>query len=271
MPCKPLAVRTLLITITASDHLFGGCYTLDPYQNCSFGCHYCDSTQDTIVYMKINAPEILKQELLKVAKGTIIVGSAHDPYQPAEQSAKLTRRLLLIIRDRGFPVHILTKSPLVLRDLDILKSIPSCRVTLSITCLSENLREIVEPKVPSTEKRLQAIEKLHQAGIPTGLAVIPLLPYLVDPELESIVAKAHLYQADYLLSKPLELKGEQYSRYLRMLHRHYPQLLTAYERLYHESYIPDKTYTEQLTSKLEAYCTQYGIPTHLPLQKTREK
>jgi DNA repair photolyase len=271
MACNPLAIRTLLTTITASDHLFGGRYTLDPYQNCSFGCHYCDSNQDTTVYMKINAPQILKQELHKVAKGTIIAGSVHDPYQPAEQSAQITRCLLSLIRDNGFPVHILTKSPLVLRDIDILTAIPSCRVTLSITCLSENLREIVEPKVPSAEKRLQTIQKLHQAGISTGLAVIPLLPYLVEPELESIVGVAHHYQADYLISRPLELKGEQYIRYLRMLHRHFPQLVTASERLYQDSYIPDKTYTAQLTSKLEAYCSQYGIPTYLPLKKTKEK
>ena len=270
MSFKPLTVRTLLTTITSPDYLFGGHYTLDPYQNCSFGCQYCDSAQDETIYIKINAPEILKQELHEHAKGTIVIGSVHDPYQPAEQTAQLTRRLLPLIDDQGFSVHILTKSPLVLRDLDLLSALHTCRVTLSIPSLSENITGIIEPRVPSAKERLQIIQELHTAGISTGLAVMPLLPYFVEPELESIVSTAYHYHVDYLLYKPLELKGDQYTRYTHMLKRHFPQLVTLYEQLYHERYLPDQTYLTPLTQKLEALCKQYGIPTRLRLNETKK-
>ena len=268
MPCKPLTVSTLLTTITSPDHLFGGNYTIDPYQNCSFGCQYCDSTHDETIYIKINAPDILKQELHEHAKGTIIIGSVHDPYQPAEETAQITRSLLPIIDDQEFSVHILTKSPLVLRDLDLLSTLHSCRVTLSIPCLSETITRIIEPRVPSATQRLQVVQELHTAGISTGLALMPLLPYLVEQELESIVSSAQHHQAEYLLYKSLELKGDQYRRYFHMLSRHFPHLVTLYERLYQESYLPDQAYLNQLIHKLESLCKHYGMPTRLPLKET---
>ena len=268
MPCKPLTVRTLLTTITSPDHLFGGNYTLDPYQNCSFGCRYCDSTHDETSYIKINAPDILKQELHEHAKGTIIIGSVHDPYQPAEETAQITRSLLPIIDDQGFSVHILTKSSLVLRDLNLLSTLHWCRVTMSIPLLSENITRIIEPRVPSATQRLHVMQELHTAGISTGLAVMPLIPYLVDPELESIVSRAQHHQAEYLLYKPLELKGDQYRQYLHMLSRHFPHLVTLYEKLYQERFLPDQAYLTTLTQKLESLCQHYGMPTRLPLKET---
>ena len=108
---------SLLNRISDRDLLFVGDYTLDSYQNCEYGCKYCDSALNKTVYVKTNAVELLKKEIEKIAKGTIIVGSVHDPYQKAEKNYGTTRNLLKIIEQHDFPCHILTKSNMIFKDI----------------------------------------------------------------------------------------------------------------------------------------------------------
>ena len=128
MNYKQIKVDSLINKIIKKDTLFGGKYTIDPYQNCEYGCKYCDSSFDETIYIKSNAVELLKSEITQIEKGIIIVGSVHDPYQKAEEYYKITRRLLKIIQNNNFSCHILTKSNLVLRDIDILSKISKCKV-----------------------------------------------------------------------------------------------------------------------------------------------
>ena len=107
---KQIKVDFLLNKITNKDKLFAGNYTIDPYQNCEFGCLYCDSSFDKTIFIKTNAAEILKKELETAKKGTIIVGSVHDPYQRAEEELEITRDLLKTIKKHEFSWHLLTKS-----------------------------------------------------------------------------------------------------------------------------------------------------------------
>ena len=108
MEYKPITSSTLLNKITSKDHLFHGKYTLDPYQQCEFNCVYYDSASTTTVYLKTNAPQLLEQDLQNNPKGTIIIGSVHDPYQSAEHQYQLTQQLLQIIKAYDVPCHILT-------------------------------------------------------------------------------------------------------------------------------------------------------------------
>ena len=136
MQYKQIKVDSILNRITSKDNLFLGDYTIDPYQNCEFGCSYCDSSFDKTIYIKTNASEILNEELKNNKNGRIIVGSVHDPYQNIEKELKITRELLEIIKENGFSCHILTKSDLILRDLDIISNIKDCLVTISIISLN---------------------------------------------------------------------------------------------------------------------------------------
>ena len=259
MRYKKIRVDFLLNKITTNDRLFGGDYTVDPYQNCEFGCLYCDSSFDKTIYIKTNAREILQEELEKTKKGKIIVGSVHDPYQKAEEEFKITGDLLKILQQQGFSCHILTKSDLVIRDIDIISEIDNCLVTLSIISLKESISELYEKNVPSPQTRLQTIEKLTKLGIKTGLAIIPVLPYIVEDELEDIVKSSRNHKAEYLLHKRLELKGDQKTFYINILKESYPDLVEKYEKLYKNSYIPDKKYISKINNNVSRLCNNYGL------------
>ena len=259
MSYKQVKVDFLLNKITTKDKLFGGNYTIDPYQNCEFGCLYCDSSFDKTIYVKTNAAEIFKKELEKTKKGTIIVGSVHDPYQKAEEEFKITRDLLKIIQQQGFSCHILTKSDLVIRDIDILSEIENCLITLSIISLRESISELFEKNVPSPQIRLQTVEKLIKQDIKAGLAIIPVLPYIIENEFEDIVKSARNHKAEYLLHKHLELKGNQKMFYINILKESYPDLVEKYEKLYENSYMPDSEHISKINSSIIRSCNNYEL------------
>jgi len=259
MNYKPVQCSFLLNKIVTKDNLFNGDYTLDPYQNCGFGCRYCDSTYDETIYIKTNAAQLLKKELETTNRGTIIVGSVVDPYQKAEESYNITRNLLEIIKQYDFPCHILTKSTLVLRDIDLISKMSDCKVTISITALDQTISDIFEKNVPSPFERLKTIEKLSEIWIKTGLAVIPILPFIAEDALEGIVKSAKKHKAHYILHKHLELKGDQKNIFMKILEEFYPNLVEKYEELYKDSYMPDDTYISKINNTLEKLCTKYKI------------
>lgn len=260
MEYKHARYSSLLNKITNKDKLFTGDYTLDPYQNCEYGCIYCDSTLDETIYIKTNATQLLKRELEKNERGTTIVGSVSDPYQEAEKKYKTTRNLLKIIEQYDFPCHVLTKSNLVLKDIDILSKMKNCAITISIISLDKSVSDIFEKKVPSPKERLQTAKKLSETGIKTGLAVIPILPFIIEEELENIVKSASKHKAHYVLHKHLELKGDQKNIFIRTLEEFYPYLVEKYEKLYRNSYKPNQIYISKINDTVKKYCNSYGIP-----------
>jgi DNA repair photolyase len=259
MQYKHIRVDSLLNKITTKDILFAGDYTIDPYQNCEFGCKYCDSSFEKTIYIKTNASEILKKELKNLPKGRIIVGSVHDPYQKIEEKLKITRNLLKIIKEQSFTCHILTKSDLVLRDVDILSDIKDSLVTISITSIDEKISNIFEQNVPSPKNRLEIIEKLNENGIKAGLAVIPVLPFIFENNLEKIAKSAEKHNAQYLLFEHLELKGNQKNIYLGILRKFYPTLVEKYEKLYHYSYMPEQEYISKINSLIDRLYSRYDL------------
>ncbi len=267
MRYRDVACENALKVITRPDALFHGTYTVDPYQNCAFGCLYCDSALET-VDVKLNIAEVLARELQHVPQGRVILGSVHDPYQPVEERTGLSRAVLSTLRDHGFPCHILTKSPLVLRDLPLIASF-DCAVTVSVLSVDETLARVFEPSVVSPQERLVLVRHLRDAGVTAGIAVLPVLPLLAEPNLKATVASAADAHASYLLYKHLELKGEQRDRFIEILRGTYPHLVSRYQRWYESAISPDQKYLSSLATRIDTLCKRYKLENRMPEDRLR--
>lgn len=166
-------------------------YTANLYKGCTHGCVYCYApslTRDergwgSYVDAKLNAPEVLERELRGLRKDQVFLSSASDPYQPVEAKYRLTRRCLEVLLRRGFPVSILTRSPLVLRDLDLLKLFGWARVGMSVTSVPSRR---FEPGVPPLERRVDTLRRLGEAGIATWVSLAPVIPGIVMVDFDKL-------------------------------------------------------------------------------------
>lgn len=179
-------------SILSKTGIPGADYCINPYTGCSHGCRYCYAsfmkrfTNHTepwgdFVDVKINAPYILRKQLRRTRKGAIIISSVTDPYQPLESRYKITRKCLEELLPYQFSVNILTKSPLVLRDIDLMKKFKDIEVGITITTSDEGIRRLFEPKTPSIEARIHTLQKLHRSGLRTYAFIGPVLP--MKPEI----------------------------------------------------------------------------------------
>jgi DNA repair photolyase len=263
MKISEIKVPSLTKEITHKDDLFHGAYTIDPYQNCSFGCVYCDSTYDKNIAIKINAVEKLKEELPTMKYGRIIIGSVHDPYQDIEKSYHLTRSILHIIKEYNFPIHILTKSTAILNDLNLLSKFSDVIITFSLVTMDKEISRYIEKFTPTPYDRLEAMQTIHEMGIKTGVALIPIIPYINDNEFEIIIKNAKKYNASYLLSKYLELKGDQKTIFYNFLNKYFPDKKRLYDELFADYFIPNTKYQKMINQKISLLCKQYKIQTKL--------
>lgn len=210
--------------------------SINPYRGCEHGCVYCFARPthaflgmspgldfETKLFAKTNAAEALEREL--AAPGyeprMIAIGSNTDPYQPVERRYRIMRRILEVLSETNHPVGIVTKSALVLRDLDILQSMAErglVKVAISVTTLDRNLARTMEPRASTPDKRLEAVETLSNAGVATSVMVAPVVPGLTDAEIERILERASVAgarEAGYVLLRlPLEI-GELFVEWLR--------------------------------------------------------
>ena len=202
--------------------------SINPYRGCEHGCSYCYARPthaylghspgldfETRLYAKINAAELLEKELShpRYEPATIALGAVTDPYQPIEREHRITRAILEVLERANHPVGIVTKSALVVRDIDILARMAErglARVALSVTTLDRMIARKMEPRAASPPKRLEAITKLTAAGVPVTVMVAPIVPAINDSEIERILAAAFAAgarQAGFVtLRLPLELK-----------------------------------------------------------------
>lgn len=214
--------------------------SINPYRGCEHGCVYCFARPthawlglspgldfETKLLMKPDAPEILERELRKPGYTcrTIAMGTNTDPYQPVEGKQRITRRILEVLERFGHPVSIVTKSALVLRDIDILSGMAGrnlASVALSVTTLDRDLARKMEPRAATPDRRLDAIRQLSGAGIPVSVMAAPMIPAVNDLELEAILeaaADAGARTADYILLRlPLEVKD----LFVEWLEAHFP-------------------------------------------------
>lgn len=186
MLIKEINVKTIL----TKTGIKGFDYCLNPYVGCGHACRYCYASfmkrftghsepWGDFVDVKINAPQVLQKQLKRVRKGSVLISTVTDPYQPLEKKYGLTRQCLEALLDHPFPVDILTRSPLVLRDIDLFKRFTDLTVGLSIGTDKEEIKKIFEAHSPSIASRLEALTTLHGQGIKTYAFIGPLLP--MDP------------------------------------------------------------------------------------------
>ena len=224
-------------------------WTVNPYRGCSHACRFCfarpthtylgfDAGRDfeREIVVKVNAPEVLRAELRRPSwkHEHVAMGTNTDPYQWVEGRYKLMPGIWEALRDSGTPGSILTKSPLLLRDIELMKQVPGISANLSIPTLEEKAWRATEPHTPHPRKRLEAVAELNRAGIPTGVLIAPLMPGINDsPEqVQRILELATEAGAVDIGGIALHLRGEVKALWFEWLREHRPDLLERYERLY---------------------------------------
>ena len=271
---KEIRAKVLLSHIKPSEDWFGLRYNMNLYRGCEHQCIYCDSRSACYqiedfrdVLVKVNAIELLRKELAsKRVKGTISTGSMHDPYTPVERKYGLTGQALKVIASLGFPVSIFTKSDLVLKDLDTLCVINRVHasVTISITTTDDDLAKKLEPGAPSVSDRLEAMRTLSARGIHSGVAMMPILPFIEDNEenITRIVERARENGASYIVAWfGMSLRDRQRAYYYDHLDRLFPGLRRRYETRFGDQYQCAADDEVKLANVFNSLCKRYGIAT----------
>ena len=273
---KEIQAKVLLSHVKQPDTWFGLKYNLNLYRGCQHQCIYCDSRSECYqienfkdILVKANALELLENELKrKRVIGTIGTGSMNDPYMPIEKERRLMRGALERINRYRFPVHILTKNDLVLRDLDLLRQISQvyAAVSFTITTADDNLSAILEPGAPPSSARFEAIRRLAQEGIYTGILLMPVLPFLEDnpQNIKAIIQKARASGAAYILpSFGMTLRDRQRAYYYARLDEHFPGVKEKYQRCFGNSYSASARNRKELENLFAELCRENNIATHI--------
>jgi DNA repair photolyase len=262
----------LLAHSKVPDPLFGIKYTMNIYRGCQHQCIYCDSRSEcyqiedfTDVLVKVNTLELLTKELKsKRIRGTIGTGSMSDPYIPVEAHYRLTERALQIIAENRFPVHAITKSDMVVRDREVLRSIGQvyAAVSFTITTADDDLARKLEPGAPPPSARFRAMAALAAAGIYTGVTMMPILPYIEDTEdnVAAIAERARDCGASYILPWfGMTLRDRQRAYYYNKLDGLFPGLSTRYQQRYGERYECPTSNAARLDQMFGELCARYGL------------
>ncbi len=276
-------VRSVLNKHRRRDEWFLDDYSLNPYRGCSFNCVYCYIHGGRYggrgLAVKVNAPDILVKELSRYARkgeyGFIAIGSATEPWMTGvEERYRVTRKCLHVISKYKFPVHCLTKSTLILRDLDLLETIrdnaviPSdlrdrlrhgVLVTYSFSTLRDDIAGIFETGAPPPRDRLNALKRIIDEGFTAGIAYMPILPFISDSEIEDMVRIAKDLGCSYVFFAPLTLDGLGKQLYFRVIEKWFPELLGKYHILYNRRYSPPKWYASRLYRESMRYLEKYGL------------
>jgi len=226
-----------------------------------------------VIFAKVNAPDVVRRELARRSWGgdEVVIGTATDPYQQAESRYRITRRILEAFRDFRNPLSITTKSPMVLRDLDILSDLAQdveVTVHFTVTTMDETLWRQIEPTTSKPHKRLAAVGRLREHGIRAGVFLSPVLPGLTDDvnHLEEVVAAAAATGVDFLSTGVLRLGPGISEYYLPFLEREHPHIVVEYEHLYRGNSVPGQ-YSEQVQARIDGLKRKHGIRDNVPVKR----
>jgi DNA repair photolyase len=253
-------------------------WSLNPYGGCVHRCRFCFAVQYRVVadqgtqqdfgtrlFIKTNFVEVLARELRRprLQGEHITVGTATDPYQPVEGRYRLTRGSLELLREHANPMSLLTKSPMIVRDVDLLAEIAhiaSAEVFFSITTVDLDLWHTLEPGTANPFKRLGAMRTLRRSGVSAGVMMAPILPGITDSEasISAVAAAAREFDAASLNIAPLRLAPHVKEFYLGFIGDEYPDLLPRYKRAYPGTYAPPE-YRERLHERVERIRERYGF------------
>ena len=251
-------------------------WSLNPYRGCTHGCHYCFARRyhahleldggdqfASVIFVKTNFVEVLRRELDRPAwtKENIGFGTATDPYQPIEGTYKISRGTLEALRDAATPVGIVTKGPMIVRDLDVLQDLSAratCRVHISVPTVDEEAWEKLEPGVAHPMQRLRAVRQLVDAGIDCGVLMAPLVPgFSTQPaKIERTIKAIADSGATSIGAMVMHMDGGTKQHFMGLLQREYPELVDQYEELYASRYVRkdyDKRVQEVVSLMRERY------------------
>lgn len=274
---REITAKTILNDVKQPDPWFGLRYNMNLYRGCQHGCIYCDSRSecykidnfDEEIVVKTNAINLLKKEISKKKeKGTIGLGSMNDPYMPVEKELEMAKQALEVIANHRFPVHILTKSDLVLRDMDLYKKINFvyAAVSFTITTADDILAKKIEPSAPVPSRRFEAMEKFAANGIMTGITLMPLLPYIQDnvDNIVDIIKAAKASGASYIIPAfGVTLRDRQKEYFFSKLEKDFPGVKERYVKKFKNNYfcLPEKV--RVLDMLFREQCYKQGIETKI--------
>lgn len=254
-------------------------WTINPYRGCEFGCHYCYARYthefmelrdgrdfERVIYAKQNAGWMLRRDLRQVRDGEMIaIGTATDPYQPAERRYGVTRTILEeLARHRGLELSMVTKSSLILRDVDVLQQVSAHNhftVLVTVTTTDARLARLLEPRAPRPDLRLEAVRDLVEAGIEAGVMCAPILPGITDSprNLEAVVRAAANAGARMVANNALFLKPCSLQVFLPFVEQHFAHLASEYRRRYGKrAYLPHD-YRREISLLMSRLRRKYGI------------
>lgn len=270
-----------------------GFWSVNPYVGCEFGCSYCyarfahqyvterapargappavrawdDDAFERDIFVKAGAAEVLALTLRPARLGghAVVVGTATDPYQPAERTFRVTRRVLeTLAQYHGLDVGIITKSPLVTRDIDVLRRLAgrgAVTVNVSLITTDAALVRTLEPRTPLPAVRLRALEQLVQAGIHAGVITAPVVPGVSDdvPHLAALVRAARDAGAQFVHANPLRLYANVRRRFLPVIAAHYPALLARYEQAFDARGVVTPAYAAALSRRMGKIRSALGV------------
>lgn len=256
----------------------GFCWSVNPYRGCSHACVYCYARRyheyldlgpgkdfEQQIFVKVNAVEVLRRELSRRSwsRELVAVGTAVDPYQPAEGRYRLTRGILEALADYRTPASVVTKNSMILRDLDVLQHLargPGVTVAFSITTLNNAIARRIEPDTPPPLQRLRVMQRLVEAGVKAGVLVAPVLPGLTDDahSLNAVIRAARDHGASFVSAGVLRLQGSVKDVYRDFIEQEVPWLLPLYRRLYPGAYAP-RAYQDQIMRRIQQLKARHGF------------
>jgi DNA repair photolyase len=257
----------------------GFAWSLNPYTGCEHRCAFCyvrafelradrpfDDRYGRTVRIKVNVAAVLRGELARKSwkKEMVVIGAATDPYQPAEGQYRLTRQCLEALRDFSNPAAMITRGPMIVRDIDVLCQLArraNLHITFSIPTLDDDVWRKTEPGTAHPRQRLRAIERLVAAGIDVGVGMAPILPGLSDrPEqLEQVVKAAREAGATGLWAGMLHLKDGTREHFMTVLSKQWPELVPRYEQAYRDrAYLPP-AFGEKTMHEVARLRSQHGV------------
>ncbi len=272
-----LPVRSLLNRCDVPRMPFS--WTINPYRGCEFACKYCYARYthefmelregvdfERKIYVKQHAAWMLRRDLKQVKPGEqIAIGTATDPYQPGERRYGVTRSILEeLAQHHGLDLGIVTKSNLVLRDLDVLREISRHNrlfVNLTLTTLNTDLARILEPRAPRPDLRQEAMRKLNEGGVAAGVICAPVLPGITDSarDLEKLVRAVAQAGGRYIFGNPLFLKPCSAAVFLPFLEKEFPHLVENYRQRYGERAFVSASYRKRISQLFAGLRAKYGI------------
>ena len=251
-------------------------WSLNPFLGCAHACFYCFSRAyharyreknvgtdfDSNVEVRVNIPDILRRELHRRREGSVAIGTATDPYQPIEGKYQLTRRCLEALVDYPMPTSIVTKGPLVVRDIDVLKKLDAktdLTVYFSVPCVNEEIVKKTDPGTAPPRQRLRALRMLREAGLDAAVLCMPVLPGISDSE-ESLDAAARAASeagATAFRHRPLKIDVEIQDYYYDFLATEFPVAVPIYTALYQGGVHPKKDYERELEDRVRRVRARY--------------